>query len=125
MWNMAMEVTGFPEAYVEVAYLIAPGGKYVQMGIISFKKTIEVSPARFLDRGITVYHTKRYTPIYLNKAMQFLSDYHDKFPFEEFTSSKVFNLEEFDDMMEQVQKRLITRATIDPNYTREIVKTRD
>lgn len=123
--DIAMEVTGFPEAYVEAAHLIAPGGRYVQMGIISFKKTIEVSPARFLDRGITVYHTKRYTPIYLNKALQFLSDYHDKFPFEEFSSSKVFNLEEFDDMMDQVQHRLITRAAIVPNFTREIVKIRN
>lgn len=116
--DIAMEVSGVPEAYAEGAHLIGPGGRYVEMGIISMKKTVEISPARFLDRGITVFHIKRYSPEYLHKALQFLSDYHNKFPFEEFTSHQTFSLEEFDEMMEKVQKRLITRAAVVPNYVK-------
>ncbi|MCP8615258.1 zinc-binding dehydrogenase [Salirhabdus salicampi] len=115
--DIALEVTGVPEAFKEGAYIIAPGGKYVELGNISPSKKTEISPAIFTRKSITIYHALRYPPTYLYKALQFLSDYKDDFPFHEFTEDKVFSLDEFDKMMDLVNKRQITRAAVVPNKT--------
>lgn len=111
--DCAVELVGKPEAVAEGLNYLRPGGRYAIVGNVSPFDTTQMAPGLIVRNNLTVIGSLRYDPWYLHKCIQFLQANLDKYPYQKF-SEKVYSLEETVEALEASEKRLVTRAAIEP-----------
>jgi threonine dehydrogenase-like Zn-dependent dehydrogenase len=111
--DCAIEVVGKPEAVSEGLNYVRPGGRYAIVGNVSPFDTTAMAPGLIVRNNLTVIGSLCYDPWYLHKSMQFLEANLNKYPYQKF-SEKVYSLEETLQALEDSEKRLVTRAAIEP-----------
>lgn len=111
--DVAVEVTGVPDAFTEGIQLLRKGGSYLEMGNIIPGETTEFDPGKMTRKSIDVVSTMRYDPWYLQEALSFLEQHGDKYPFGDLIDAE-FSLNEIDDALAQSRDRSVTRASLIP-----------
>ncbi|GGO76400.1 zinc-binding alcohol dehydrogenase [Marinobacterium nitratireducens] len=110
--DVGMEVAGVPAAFNEgVTGLVRRGGRYLVMGNLSPGRTIDFDPGLFTRRAIQVLPVDRYDGRYLFKALQFLENTMDKYPYEKLIDAE-FDLCCVEEALDKSASRQVTRASI-------------
>ncbi|QOV11474.1 zinc-binding dehydrogenase [Viridibacillus arvi] len=109
--DIAMELTGVPAAFNEGIHLLKAGGKYISIGNISPGKLTEFDPGLMTRKNIQILGVIRYNPWYLQKALAFLSDQSDVYPFDDMLACD-YTLADIAKALDTSATREITRASI-------------
>jgi threonine dehydrogenase-like Zn-dependent dehydrogenase len=109
--DVCLEVAGVPEAFAEGLELVRSGGKFVTMGNVTPGKTIAIDPGYITRSQITIIPVMRYQPVYLYKALKFLSENIEKLPFHKILDTE-YSLEEVELALSDSMSRKVTRASI-------------
>jgi threonine dehydrogenase-like Zn-dependent dehydrogenase len=112
--DVAIEVTGVPDAFSEGIELLRKGGRYLEMGNIVPGETTDFDPGKLTRKSINIVSTMRYDPWYLQEALEFLERHGDEYPFGRLLDSE-FPLEDVDHALEESNERTVTRASLVPN----------
>lgn len=118
--EVVVEVVGLPQVILEGLRMVQPGGTYVEVGTISAKFTVEVSPSVLLRGNMRVIGVNQYDPWVLPRALEFLRRHKGRYPFDRIVSHR-FPLEAINDAFAQAEwfgrrpdEAAITRAAIAP-----------
>jgi threonine dehydrogenase-like Zn-dependent dehydrogenase len=111
--DVAVEVTGVPEAFAEGPQLLRDGGRYLEMGNIIPEKTAAFDPGAMTRKSITVESLMRYDPWYLRAALEFLDAHADTYPFGDLLDAE-FPLADVSTALERSAERSVTRASLLP-----------
>lgn len=111
--DVAFELAGVADAFSEGIQFVKNTGTYVEIGNISFGESTEFTPSRLTWNSRTAIGIAYYQPWYLGKALDFLADHIDEYPYEELTGAE-FTLDEVATAMEQSENREVTRAALLP-----------
>ncbi|TCP53074.1 threonine dehydrogenase-like Zn-dependent dehydrogenase [Tamaricihabitans halophyticus] len=106
-----IEVTGVPAAFAEGLSLIRRGGTYLVMGNLSPGSVVDYDPGLATRRALHVLHVDRYAPFYLKRALDFLDETIDRFPFDGLVDAE-YPLERIVDALDASARREVTRASI-------------
>ena len=109
--DLVIEVAGVPAAFNEALLLARAGGRGVGMGNISPGQTVAIDPGLLTRTGVRILPIMRYQPWYLKKALDFLSDYKDTYPFDELVDAE-FTLDQIEEALARSVDRTVTRASI-------------
>ena len=109
--DVAIEVAGAPSAFEEGLKLVRRGGRYLVMGNLPPGTTVPVEPGYIIRKALTVKHVDRYEAWYLWKALTFLSEHGDEYPFEGLVDAE-FSFDEIELVLEKSLNREVTRAVI-------------
>jgi len=112
--DVGVEVAGVPEAFAEGVDLIRDGGRYLEVGNVSPGITTAFDPGSLTRKAITITPVIRYQPWYLQRALSFLADHADDYPYADLIDAE-FDLAEVDDALAQSDSRAVTRAALTPN----------
>lgn len=112
--DVAVEVAGVPEAFAQGIELLRTGGRYLEMGNVRPGHSIEFDPGQLVRKSIDVTTAVEYDPWYLHKALQFLANTREEYPYEKLLDAE-FALEDVETALERSENREITRATLIPN----------
>jgi len=111
--DVALEVAGVADAFAEGVRYVKNAGKYVEIGNISYGETTEVTPSRITWNNCTVIGIAYYQPWYLGKALDFLAEQIDEYPYDAFLGAE-FALEDVEEALYRSEQREVTRAAILP-----------
>lgn len=111
--DVVAELVGFPQAIPEGLDMLGYGGRYLEMGNISFGLTYEAEPCKLVMDNKTMVGVLQYEAWALKKALDFLSRAKDRYPFERILS-RSYPLEQINQAFEDQEKGLVSRATIVP-----------
>ena len=113
--DVILEVTGRPEAFLEAIDFARVGGSIASVGNLNVGEKFELrlAPAVFTRKSLRVQGYLRYDPWYLRKAIKFIADTRDQYPFESL-SDRTFTLDEIDEAISRSELRQVTRAAIVP-----------
>lgn len=109
--DVAMDLTGLPEAFREGIHYIRPHGRYVSIGNSVPGRTTPFDPGLLTRKSVQIIPSVRYDPWYLHKALQFLSKTIDKYPFGHMLDAE-FAFSEIEQALERSANREVTRASI-------------
>ncbi len=118
--RVVLEVVGFPQAIPEGLQMVASGGTFLEVGVISAKFGFELSPTALLRNNTRYIGVNHYEPIVLPQALEFLRRNRTRFPFDRIISHR-FPLTRINEAFEQAEwlgrqrDKPIMRAAIDPN----------
>lgn len=113
--DVAVEVTGVPEAFSEGIDLLRDGGRYLEMGNVSPGHTTEFDPGLLTRKSIDITSVVRYNPWYLHKALDFLAENTGKYPYDDLIDAE-FDLIDVDEALAKSDSREITRAALLPGH---------
>lgn len=111
--DIAVEVAGVPEAFAEGIHLLRSGGRYLEMGNVNPGHVTDFDPGVLTRKGIEITTAIRYQPWYLHKALKFLEDNTDEYPYEDLIDAE-FDLLDVDEALAKSESREITRAALRP-----------
>lgn len=111
--DVAIEVTGTPDAFAEGIDLLRTGGRYLEMGNITPGNITEFDVGKLTRSAINITSLNKYDPWYLNKSLDFLERNHDQYPFDTLLDAR-FQLSEFEQAIEKSSSRDVIRATLIP-----------
>lgn len=111
--DIGLEVAGFPEVFSEGPELLRNGATYLEIGNISPGLSSEFAPASITTKRITVKAQMLYPPWYLNRALDFLDDHGDDFPFNSLVDAE-YALEDAQTALEHSDEQSVTRACLIP-----------
>lgn len=109
--DVVAELVGFPEAITEGLNMLGRGGRFLEIGNISFGKTVEVDPAGLIVGAKSIIPVGYYGKDTLKKALDFLSRTKGKYPFDKILS-RSYPLEEINKAFDDQDKGLVARAAI-------------
>ncbi len=113
--DVGIEVAGIPEAFVEGVGMLRNAGRYIEIGNISAQLKTEFSPADLTLNRIDVHSQLFYQPWYLKKAIEFLEDNADDYPYDDLLDA-TFPLEEAQTALEGSANQEFTRASLVPEH---------
>jgi len=111
--DVVLEVAGIPDAFLEAINLVRNGGRVIEIGNISMGLTVAVPPAAITFKSISVTGVATYNPHYLHKALHFLSQHIDQYPYHEMVDAE-FPLAQAAAAMDKSDRKEITRAALLP-----------
>lgn len=112
--DVGVEVAGVPDAFAEGIRLLRDGGRYLEMGNVSPGQTTAFDPGLLTRKSIDITTAVRYDPWYLQRALSFLDENEDKYPYSDLIDAE-FALEDIDEALAKSDTREVTRATLIPN----------
>jgi len=114
--DLVVEVTGHPEAFQEAVGFARTGGSIAAVGNLNAGDGFEVkiSPAVFTRKNLRVHGYLRYDPWYLKRAVDFISDTREQYPFESL-SDRVYGLEDVHAAIAGSESRQVARPAIIPS----------
>ncbi|MFB6311174.1 MAG: zinc-binding dehydrogenase [Salinirussus sp.] len=112
--DVGVEVAGVPEAFAEGVKLVRPGGRYLEIGNVSPGITTEFDPGGLTRSMVDIYPAIRYDPWYLRKALAFLDEHADDYPYDVLIDSE-FDLVDVTEALHRSDDRAVTRATLRPH----------
>jgi threonine dehydrogenase-like Zn-dependent dehydrogenase len=111
--DVGIEVAGVPEAFSEGIELVRTGGRYLELGNVTPGPTTEFDVGGLTRKSISIVSAVRYPPWYLRRALSFLEDTADEYPYDDLLDA-TFPLREVEEAFEVSRNREVTRATLDP-----------
>ncbi|WP_426007344.1 zinc-binding dehydrogenase [Paenarthrobacter sp. NyZ202] len=109
--DVAVELTGVPEAFAEGLRQLRRGGRYLVMGNLSPGRTVPFDPGYVTRKALTIKHVDRYEGRYLFRSLAFLAQHQDKYPFDALVDA-TFALDDVQEALEKSLAREVTRAAI-------------
>lgn len=109
--DIVMEVAGVPAAFEEGLGYVRAMGTYLTMGNVTLGRTVTFDPAALTKAQIRIIPVNRYKPWYLDKALTFISNTIDRFPYMELMDDD-FTFDQVEEALNQSAARLVTRASI-------------
>jgi D-arabinose 1-dehydrogenase-like Zn-dependent alcohol dehydrogenase len=109
--DLVAELVGIPSAVSEGLDMLGPGGRLMEIGNISPGHTFEYDPAMMIIGSKSIIPVGYYKAESLKKALDFMADTKDKYPFEKILS-KSYPLEDIEKAFEDQDKGLVSRAAI-------------
>jgi threonine dehydrogenase-like Zn-dependent dehydrogenase len=111
--DVVMEVAGFPAITDEGLRMVAPGGRYVEIGNISPGLVFSADPSWWVTQNITIFGTNHYERRHLRDALDILRRTQRKYPYERIVSHK-FPLEQINEAFAAQATGKVTRASLVP-----------
>lgn len=111
--DIGVEVAGFPEVFSEGPGLLRHGATYLEIGNISPGLMTEFDPASLTLKRITVMAQLLYQPWYLRRALSFLADHGELYPFDRLVDAE-YPLTEAQTALEDSDNQDVTRACLLP-----------
>ena len=111
--DVVAELVGFPQVIPEGISMLGYGGRYLEIGNVSFGMTYEAEPCKLVMDNKSIVGVMGYGADDLRKALDFLSRAKDKYPFDKILS-RSYPLEEINEAFENQDKGLVSRSTIVP-----------
>ncbi|MDY6818737.1 MAG: zinc-binding dehydrogenase [Halobacteriales archaeon] len=111
--DAAIEVAGVPDAFAEGIHHVRKGGEYLEMGNVTPGHTTAFDPGLLTRKAIDITAAIRYDPWYLRKALTFLDDHQDSYPYDGLVDAE-YPLSAADAALEASDAREINRATLVP-----------
>jgi len=111
--DVVMEVAGFPAITEEGIQMVAPGGRYVEIGNISPGLTYAADPAYWVTQNITVYGVNHYEPRHLRDALDILGRTRSRYPYERIVSHR-YPLEQINEAFAAQATGSVTRSSLVP-----------
>lgn len=111
--DVGVEVAGVPDAFSEGIELVRTGGRYLVMGNVSPGHTTDFDPGLLTRRAIDITPVVRYEPWYLDRALSFLADNVEEYPYADLIDAS-FPLSDIDEALAKSNSREINRATLLP-----------
>jgi len=111
--DVVAELVGFPHVVPEGISMLGNGGRYLEVGNISFELTYEADPSKLVLDNKSIIGVLLYESWALKRALDFLSRAKDRYPFERILS-RSYPLEDINKAFEEQDKGLVQRATIIP-----------
>lgn len=112
--DVAIEVAGAPDAFVEGIELLRKGGRYLEMGNVRPGHHVDFDPGKLTRKSIDITTAVEYDPWVLHESLQFLANTVEKYPYERLIDAE-YRLEDIDDALEASESRDLTRATLIPS----------
>lgn len=109
--DVALEVTGVPTAFAEGLQQLRRGGRYLVMGNLSPGRTVPFDPGYVTRKALTIKHVDRYEGHYLLKALAFLEQNRERYPFAKLTDAE-FSLDAVQEALDKSVAREVNRAAI-------------
>ncbi|MBC8876691.1 MAG: zinc-binding dehydrogenase [Planctomycetes bacterium] len=91
--DIAIDMSGAPEAIEAGVDLLRVGGHYVWVGAVFPTRSVAVSPETVVRKILSLQGVHNYTPSDLRNALEFLEHNHRRFPFEQLVG-ETFTLED-------------------------------
>jgi threonine dehydrogenase-like Zn-dependent dehydrogenase len=111
--DVVAELVGFPHVIPEGIDMLGNGGRYLEIGNISYGMACELQPSVLTTANKSIVAVMLYDRLSLKKALDFLSRAKDKYPFDKILS-RTYPLEEINKAFEEQDKGLVSRSTIIP-----------
>ncbi len=118
--DVVMGLVGFGPAFIEGVRMVRPAGRYVEIGAISQKETVSLSPAQLVYNRVNILGIGLYDPWTIPKVLEFIARTRDRYPYHEIVSNR-YALEEIDRAFQESEWRrdsgaqtAVTRALIAP-----------
>ncbi len=116
--DVVVEVAGFPEVVPEGLKMLGRGGRYVEIGNISARRTYLADPSILVAGNLTVFGVSLYDPTALHRALEFLARTRERWPFARIFSH-TFPLAQIDRAFAEADflardEKSVTRAAIAP-----------
>lgn len=114
--DVVVDVAGVPGAFDEAVRMAKIGATVVEIGNVSVEETqcTSVIPGLIVRKCLTIRGILRYQPYYLYRTLEFLSRFHEKYPFNSLTD-KCYSLEETQEALQKAANKEVKRAIIEPN----------
>ncbi|MGI5952227.1 MAG: zinc-binding dehydrogenase [Brooklawnia sp.] len=114
--ELVIDVTGVPSALNESVRMCRIGGTVLEIGAVSLDEdqTVTTVPGLITRKCLKVLGILRYQPWYLEKALQFLSEFGERYPFALLTD-RFYGLDEAQLAVQKAANREVARAIIEPN----------
>ncbi|MDP6350826.1 MAG: zinc-binding dehydrogenase [Alphaproteobacteria bacterium] len=109
--DVAVEVTGVPDAVNEGPQMVRIGGAYAVIGTILPGMKTSFDPGVLVRRAVTMRGFNHYPPHYLHKALRMLARTQDRFPFDKLLD-RSFPLDQAKAAITHSSERKVVRATI-------------
>jgi putative phosphonate catabolism associated alcohol dehydrogenase len=91
--DLAIDLSGAPEAMEAGVDLLRIGGRYVLVGAVCPGRPVSISAETIVRNLVSIQGVHNYTPQDLHRALHFLQETHERFPFEELVAES-FALED-------------------------------
>jgi len=91
--DIALEMSGSPDAVETGIGLLRIGGKFIWVGAVFPTRPVSLLPESIVRKMLTIQRIHNYAPSHLDDALTFLQQYHREFPFAALVS-KSFGLSE-------------------------------
>src|SRR5205085_380671 len=111
--DVAVEVTGRPEAVAEGLEMLAPAGTYLTMGLVTGGLISHIDMEKVVHKGLTIVGSANYKPWVMPKVLEFLVRTRAKYPFDKLVSHK-FKLEDVNEGIQQSLAGKVVRAGLVP-----------
>ncbi|HEY3057685.1 MAG TPA: zinc-binding dehydrogenase [Chloroflexota bacterium] len=111
--DIVMEVAGFPAIAEEGIQMVAPGGRYVEIGNISPGLVYSADPSYWVTQNITIYGVNHYEPRHLRDALDILERTRSKYPYERIVSNR-YPLEQINEAFAAQATGSVTRSSLVP-----------
>jgi threonine dehydrogenase-like Zn-dependent dehydrogenase len=111
--DVVIELAGFPAITAEGVQMVAPGGRYLEIGNISPGLTYEADPAYWVVQNITIIGNNHYGRRHLLEALSLLQRTRGKYPFDRIVSHR-FPLTEINEAFAAQDTGTVTRASLVP-----------
>jgi threonine dehydrogenase-like Zn-dependent dehydrogenase len=111
--DIVLEVAGHPRVIPEGLAMLAQGGKYVEIGNINQRLTVELDPSVLVHGGKSILGIMWYEPESLLNALQLLSTRQHKYPFQRVLSHK-YPMQAINDAFRDQDAGKVHRAALLP-----------
>jgi len=111
--DVVMEVGGFPAITEEGVQMVAPGGRYVEIGNISPGLTYAADPSYWVVQNISIFGINHYERRHLLDALRLLQRTRRRYPFDKIASHK-FPLEQVNEAFAAQATGQVTRSSLVP-----------
>jgi threonine dehydrogenase-like Zn-dependent dehydrogenase len=114
--DAVLEVTGRSEAFAEAIGFARIGGSIASVGNLNMGEAFElkIAPAIFTRKNLRVHGYLRYDPWYLLKAVNFIADNQDRYPFESL-SDRTYSLDEIEEALAKSESGEVARPSVIPS----------
>jgi len=109
--DIAIDMSGAPEAIEAGIDLLRIGGHYVWVGAVFPTRTIAISPETVVRKILSLQGVHNYTPSDLRNALEFLEHNHRRFPFEQLVA-ETFTLEDADAAFARASRSRALRVAV-------------
>ena len=111
--DVGVEVAGVPDAFAEGVRLLRDGGRFLEVGNVNPGHTTEFDPGTLTRKAVTIVPVIRYDPWYLRRALEFLADHAEEYPYADLVDAH-FDLVDVDEALQRSDSREVTRAALHP-----------